>query len=379
MEKAWSRKEKARVQKHLQTLCKNGPVDDLTALLSSLSEDKVTTLLQAPSGGSDHLSCLHFAAAANQPSVVEYLLTKHAFLFPDVRKDYARTPLHEASLHGHAAVVAVLLRHDALVGAHTTRGRTPLMYAARGGHTCVMNLLLNAGAHVNDQSETGLTALYEAAKHGRVGAIDILLAHPHVDINLGSHTKHTPLHIAIGEGHLDAAERLIQGGADTTVQDGMGVTLWHEAAGVEGVAAMDLLVRYHIPLHDDHVDVVLARHPFHYAAVEGHAAFCAALLTANMVDVNLQDVDGCTGLYYASANGHANVLKVLLEANADVNLASVRRTPLHCAVMWERSECVRLLLAHGASTTALDKDNRTAEDMAQAFPDVAALFRPTQP
>ncbi|KAF0757388.1 hypothetical protein AaE_004287 [Aphanomyces astaci] len=342
MEKAWSRKEKARVQKHLQTLCKNGPVDDLTALLSSLSEDKVTTLLQAPSGGSDHLSCLHLAAAANQPSVVEYLLTKHAFLFPDVRKDYARTPLHEASLHGHAAVVAVLLRHDAL-------------------------------------SETGLTALYEAAKHGRVGAIDILLAHPHVDINLGSHTKHTPLHIAIGEGHLDAAERLIQGGADTTVQDGMGVTLWHEAAGVEGVAAMDLLVHYHIPLHDDHVDVVLARHPFHYAAVEGHAAFCAALLAANMVDVNLQDVDGCTGLYYASANGHANVLKVLLDANADVNLASVRRTPLHCAVMWERSECVRLLLAHGASTTALDKDNRTAEEMAQAFPDVAALFRPTQP
>ncbi|KAF0688938.1 Aste57867_19542 [Aphanomyces stellatus] len=378
MTKPWSKKEKSRVAKRLYDVCKRGAVNELSDLLTPLPSDKISLLLHSSNmaGGDDsggHLSCLHAAASANQPAVVDFLLTHYyEYLFTDARQDYARTPLHEAALAGHPDVAAVLVRHGALVSAHTTRGRTPLMYASRGGHVAVVALLLDAGAHVDDQSETGITALYEAAKHGRRDAA-LLLVRRGANVNLGSQTQHMPLHVAISEGHLDVAECLIEAGADTAAADAMGVTVWHEAAGL-GTVAMALLLRHNVPLGDKDVDVVLARHPFHYAAVEGHAAFCAALLAAHMVDVNMQDRDGCTALYYASANGHADVLRVLLGADADPNVASTRRTALHCAVMWQRDECVRLLLAHGAATETLDKDGRSPRETAAAFPAIAALF-----
>ncbi|CAK4086099.1 unnamed protein product [Aphanomyces euteiches] len=371
MEGRWSKREKSRITKRIQTLCKTGPLNALVNALEPLSVDEASTVLR--SQANEHLSCLHIAAASNQPLIVDYLLTLYACLVPDARQDYARTPLHEAALHGHPEIVTVLLRHGALVSAHTTRGRTPLMYAARGGHTGVMTQLLTAGAGVDDQSETGITALYEAAKHGRLEALDLLIAHG-AKLDLGSNTKHTPLHVSIGEGHLDVAERLIEAGASTSVQDAMGVSIWHEAAGV-GTSALTLLRKHGVPLHDDHVDVVLARHPFHYAAVEGHAEFCAALLDAKMVDVNLQDIDGCTAVYYAAANGHVEVLRVLLEAGADPNIMSIRRSPLHCAVMWKREECVRMLIAHGALVDAKDKDGKTPQDIAHDNCAIAALLQ----
>ncbi|OQR88721.1 ankyrin, partial [Thraustotheca clavata] len=316
----------------------------------------------AKSTGNEQLTCLHVAAANGKYVVVDYLLKEYACLFPDTRKVYARTPLHEAALYGHLDVVVVLLAHGALVSPHTTRGRTPLMYAARGGYLGVMECLLDAGANIDEQSETGLTALYEAAKHGQLQAVKFLLKHD-ANVAISSHTKHSPLHVAIGEGHVEVADALICAGADPKAKDSMGVTVWHEAAGTSAdtsLAMVALLQRHHVSLDLDLVDVVMARHPFHYAAVEGHDTFVKALLDTKLVkNVNMQDIDGCTALYYAAANGHDKVVAILLSADADPNLSSIRRSPLHCAVSWQRNKCVELLLAHGAKLDVVDLDGLT--------------------
>ncbi|KDO31978.1 hypothetical protein SPRG_03194 [Saprolegnia parasitica CBS 223.65] len=367
MERAWSKKEKARHEKRLLGLCKAGPLTELIAYLNGFTTDQQTRLLQATAAGNEQLSGLHLASAHNQSAIVDYLLTHHAYLFPDARKLYARTPLHEAALYGHADVVAVLLAHGALVASHTTRGRTPLMYAARGGHLDVLDLLLAAGANINDQSETGLTALYEAAKHGRADAVRRLLSHG-ANVHASSHTRHTPLHIAIGEGHVEVADLLLCAGADAAATDAMGVTVWHEAAGTDATVTkrmVAMLQSHNVVLRHDMVDVVMARHPFHYAAVEGHDVFLQVLLETRLVtDVNMQDVDGCSALYYAAANGHVDVVRRLLEAGADPNLCSVRRSPLHCAVSWQRTNCVALLLENGASRDVRDLDHLTPLDIA---------------
>ncbi|EQC39553.1 hypothetical protein SDRG_02989 [Saprolegnia diclina VS20] len=380
MERAWSKKEKARHEKRLLGLCKAGPLHELIAYLDGFTTDQQTRLLQATAAGNEQLSALHLASANNQSAIVDYLLAHHAYLFPDARKLYARTPLHEAALYGHADVVAVLLAHGALVASHTTRGRTPLMYAARGGHLAVLDLLLVAGTNINDQSETGLTALYEAAKHGRTDAVRKLLAHG-ASVHISSHTRHTPLHIAIGEGHVDVADLLLCAGADGSATDAMGVTVWHEAAGTDAAVTdrmVDMLQSHNVALRHDMVDVVMARHPFHYAAVEGHVVFLHVLLATRLVtNVNMQDVDGCSALYYAAANGHAEVLHRLLTAGADPNLCSVRRSPLHCAVSWQRTDCVALLLENGAKCDVRDLDQLTPLDIAlrDGFAAIIALLQ----
>ncbi|OQR86021.1 ankyrin-like protein [Achlya hypogyna] len=367
MERAWSKKEKARHEKRLLSLCKSGTVDEIKAYLCTFTDEQQALLLQAKAAGNEQLSCLHIAAANDQSAVVHWLLLEHAYLFPDSRKLYARTPLHEAALYGHDDVVRVLLCRGALVSPHTTRGRTPLMYAARGGHIAVMARLLDAGADIDEQSETGLTALYEAAKHGRQDAVALLLARG-ADMHRSSHTRHSPLHVAIGEGYVEVADQLILAGADPAATDAMGVTVWHEAAGTGPTVAgamVNLLRKHDVHLSHDLVDVVMARHPFHYAAVEGHDSFVAALLEARLVeDVNMQDADGCSAVYYASANGHVAVLRRLLAAGADLNVVSIRRSPLHCAVAWQRLHCVNLLLAHGAHRDALDLEGLTPLDIA---------------
>ena len=58
--------------------------------------------------------------------------------------------------------------------------------------------------------------------------------------------------------------------------------------------------------------------PLYWAAVNGHAEL-VKLLLFNNADVNANRTDGATLLYVAAQNGHTEVLKLLLDSNADVN------------------------------------------------------------
>lgn len=65
------------------------------------------------------------------------------------------------------------------------------------------------------------------------------------------------------------------------------------------------------------------------------------------------DDNGTTALHAAARNGHAEMLKVMIEKGVDVNLtedepAEAGNTPLHAACIYGKAEVVRLLKEHGA-------------------------------
>jgi uncharacterized protein len=62
------------------------------------------------------------------------------------------------------------------------------------------------------------------------------------------------------------------------------------------------------------------------ASQNGHLEVVRALLAAN-ADVNAKLADGFTALMIASEKGHLDVVRALLAANADVNGRSTTRRP----------------------------------------------------
>jgi len=93
--------------------------------------------------------------------------------------------------------------------------------------------------------------------------------------------------------------------------------------------------------------------PLEWAARKGHTEVIKVLLN-NKADVNVsRPTDGVTPLYIAAQNGHTEVVKLLLANKVDVN-ASMNEgaTPLYIAAQNGHTEVVKLLLANKADVNA---------------------------
>lgn len=263
------------------------------------------------------------------------------------RKQYATTGVHEAVIHGQLKILELLVDdYQCSVHVHTTRGMTPFMYACKNNQLTMIPILMKAGAIVNERNQMGLTGFYLACKHGHLDMVQLLAETHHANINLGSHLNHTPLHIAISNGHCTIASYLLNCSTiDKNPIDTTGVSIWHQAAGFGHLPICKLLLALNLlPMN---VDTIRQRHPFHYAAMEGHSEIVAFFIENNLISsIDITDEDDCTAIYYASSNGHYRTLQVLLFAGGNPNISSIHRSPLQSALDWNHLDCVSILRKH---------------------------------
>jgi ankyrin repeat protein len=108
------------------------------------------------------------------------------------------------------------------------------------------------------------------------------------------------------------------------------------------------------------------RTPLMFAAFNGHTDVARILLEAG-AEVNLVDSLGRSALLYASTGPFPNTVELLLQRKADPNLADREEhfTPLMHAAAEGHLEVVRVLLAHGADPDMKDIDGDTAESFAR--------------
>ncbi len=90
------------------------------------------------------------------------------------------------------------------------------------------------------------------------------------------------------------------------------------------------------------------------AAANGHLDV-VKLLIENGADVNLKGEAWYGPLHAAAAKGHIEVVKILLENGADVNIFHQNK-PLHDAAMNGHIEVAEILLAHGADINVKGTD-----------------------
>ena len=115
----------------------------------------------------------------------------------------------------------------------------------------------------------------------------------------------------------------------------------------------------------------------HLAAARGDVETARQLLAAHPALINAQSTRGATALFLAAQAGNTEVVKLLVDAGTDVDIANENdATPLFIAAREGHLEVVRLLLEAGADPTASNKNAVTPQDIAfrKDHTEVAALI-----
>ena len=155
---------------------------------------------------------LHDASEHGHEAIVSRLLRAGAVV--DARDVDERTPLHLACMNGHASVVNLLMEGGADINAHDKQVRTPLHLASMGGHAAVVTLLVEGGAIPNYADDVMHSLpLHLASLNGHAAAVTALLAAEESETwnDLQDFLGNTPLHLAC---KADVVSLLLEGGAE---------------------------------------------------------------------------------------------------------------------------------------------------------------------
>jgi ankyrin repeat protein len=284
------------------------------------------------------------------------------------------TALHWAVHRDEVALVDLLIGAGANLSAANRYGVTPLSLAATNGNAVVLERLLKAGADVHAVLRGGETALHTAARTGRVDAVRVLLAHgakAKVDQREETHGQ-TPLMWAAAGGFTDVIRTLIEAGADlqlrsTSPDQMLSASRYQWDASVKDAADPPFKPGQMTPLL--------------FAVRRGHIDVVRVLLDAgaNVNDeTTLRETSYGTSnsVTIAVANGHYELAAMLLDRGADSNHAGQGWTALH-QMAWARSERhrsrVNVGMAPGAPLTGSISGLELAKKLVEHGADVNAL------
>ena len=147
---------------------------------------------------------------------------------------------------------------------------------------------------------------------------------------------------------------LLQQGTDVNRAQGDGMTALHWAAEH---GDQDLTARLLKAGANPGAGTRIGQHtPLHLAAKAGHASVLRLLVNAK-ADVSALTTTGAAPLHFAAASGSSEAVTILLDAGANVNVREPQwgQTPLMFAAASGRTEVVKALLAHGADAAATAK------------------------
>jgi serine/threonine-protein phosphatase 6 regulatory ankyrin repeat subunit B len=270
------------------------------------------------------------------------------------------TALITASSAGHIDIIKLLIKKGADVNASDKDGITALMEASIMGHTKIADLLIDAGAEIDFQSSSQVTALWLAAGESKIDVMKHLLKKG-ADASVTRSDGITALMTASVAGHVDSVKLLLENGADPSAVDSDGLTALMNAAENGSVGVLKLLVKAANDVK--YVDTMSTTGftALIIASAHGHSDAVKYLINEAKADVNLVHENKVTSLMYAAASGKVDTMKILLEdGKVDVNaLHTNGGSALIEACTAGASEAISFLVENGAKYDMIDNDGVT--------------------
>jgi ankyrin repeat protein len=283
-------------------------------------------------------------------------------------------PLMWAAKNGHLDVVKVLIDRGVGINAFDPNNWTALHYAAKYGHKAIVELLANAGASIilKESLEEGKTPLMLAAQYGRRETV-ILLVQKGSDVNtITTRDELTALILAAKEGHKGTVRALLERGADANLSDSYGWTPLHFCSSWGRKETAKLLIREgganvnSMPVKKK--SGAGGTTPL-IIACKGQQTGMIDMLLTHGANASVNDAaSGKNPLAIAAQEGFTKSVEALISHNVDLNVRDSRRmTPLMLAVVGGHAETIRTLLAACADITLLDVENKSALEHARDF------------
>jgi len=236
------------------------------------------------------------------------------------------------------------------------------------------------------RDSNGSTALPYAIGEGHIELAELLLQYG-FDVNDRADDGTTPLLLAASHGNTAMVALLLQHEADYEYVHPEHGTAAHLAARNNHPTIMRILNEFGVPIdtphgssgvtplhdaaHNNAVEAITALidlgidpseacgagwRALHYAAARGYVTVIEALLNAG-ASFDAVDEAGNQPLRRAALNGHAPVVRTLIEAGADLHAANAKGyNALSAAAAQGHLEVVSLLLASGASIESFDNN-----------------------
>ncbi|KAF0698896.1 hypothetical protein As57867_010456, partial [Aphanomyces stellatus] len=294
------------------------------------------------------LAPLHMAATKGKVDVLKLLLDRGALVdMAAGENNDCNTPLMMACRHGHHEAVKFLFDRGAKLSMTNKNNNTPLLVALAASHQDVALYLLDVNAAVNVRNTEGRTPLSYASELGNLEILQAILAKGNVD----NTDKDAAYDIAATKGHV-AIAKILGGARDTKLYDAV--------TQLDIKLARDLLTKG-VPDINRLQGGALA--PIHVVASNGNLDILKLLLdhgaAVELVAGNGGNQD--TPVIMAASNGHTNIVKLLIERGANLSATNKSKiNPLHAAVIENRVDVVRVLLEAGADVNSLNAVGKTS-------------------
>jgi len=286
---------------------------------------------------------------------VKQLLIKHGAK-ATILKPHIPT-LHEAVYNNDKETVKRLVELKVNPNDCLTNGAIPLCLASFKGYTEIVKLLLNAdNIEVNETDYINKwTPLMAATFNDQIDIVKLLLEVDGIEVNKGTRNGFTPLYAASCKGHIELVKLLLKVDViDVNKADNYGWTPLMTATFNDQINIIKLL------LEVDDIEVNKAIYdnritPLYYASSNSNTEIVKLLLNAG-ANVNQASDEGVTSLCIASDQGHTEVVKLLLKANnIKVNKANNNNaTPLLAAAFKGYVDIVQSLINAQADVNLAD-------------------------